>query len=422
MQALFSVIVVKLILFILGATVIGTPGGNQSAETTKCSGPTTIRNILVVYNTDTTATEEKKVEEELEAEKKKAKKESRALKISITDKGLRVGSEGGGEVEFTVDLEGIDEAIDEKLRRLEIPDSIIAYMGDEDERRFIGIRGKDLVRFGEDVHIPYFELVRGNVVVIGGDLRIDGKVMGDVVNIFGKTTLSSSSVVNGEVVTVMGDLSKAGDATVGGETIIVGGEGFGMSMWPMMPLGHGLIKVIGRIVGFMLAALLLFLVVYFLSDRMKRSSTLVFGSFLKSLGVGFLVVFVGSIMAVILAVILAITIVGIPVSILIILSFVALVVMGYFVSALALGEFVTSKFNLDVDSPVIQGLIGLFALALFGLVASIMFINPFLSPVRVLLWNLGNFANFLAVITGVGAFVLTKAGSVSKETKPELPA
>jgi hypothetical protein len=179
--------------------------------------------------------------------------------------------------------------------------------------------------------------------------------------------------------------------------------------------------VIGKIVAFIIGALLLLIVVYFLSDRMKRSSTLVFGSFLKSLGVGFLVVFIGSILAVVLAIILAITIVGIPVSILLILSLVALIVMGYFVSALALGQFLASRFNLDTDSLLIQGLIGLFALALLGLISSVMFFNPFLMPVRVLLRNLGNFVNFLAVITGVGAFVLSRAGSVSRETKPELP-
>jgi len=50
-----------------------------------------------------------------------------------------------------------------------------------------------------------------------------------------------------------------------------------------------------------------------------------------------------------------------------------------------------------------------------------MFINPFLMPVRVLLRSIGAFVNFLAVLAGVGAFVLSKAGSLSKETKPEMP-
>jgi hypothetical protein len=429
MQALFSGLVGKIILFLLGVTVMSNPAEKRSVSAPHNNEYTSIRNVTIVFDADTTESEREKAREELEAERKKleeerekAKQEARSLKISITDKGLKVGSDEGGEVEFTVDLEGIDEAIDEKLRALEIPDSIIAYMGDEDERRFIGVRGKDLVRFGEEVHIPYFELVRGNVVVIGGDLRIDGKVMGDVVNIFGRTTLSSSAIVNGEVVTIMGELSRADDATIGGETILVGGEGFGPVAWPMMPIGHGFIRVISQVVGFIIAALLLLIVIYFLSDRMKRSSTLVFGSFLKSLGVGFLVVFVGSILAVVLAVILAITIVGIPVSILIILSLIALIVMGYFVSALALGRFISSKFNLDTDSTLLQGLLGLFALVLLGLISSIMFFNPFLMPVRVLLKNLGNFVNFLAVITGVGAFVLSRAGSMSTETKPELPA
>ena len=70
---------------------------------------------------------------------------------------------------------------------------------------------------------------------------------------------------------------------------------------------------------------------------------------------------------------------------------------------------------------LLLGLIGLFALAVLGLVASIMFFNPFLMPVRVLLKVIGAFINFIAVLTGVGAFTLSRAGSRSMESKPELP-
>ncbi len=97
MQALFSGIVGKLVLFILGATVIGTPVEKRSTVTLKCSGYPAIRNILIVYSADTTETAEKKIKRDLEIESKrleaemeKEKKELKSLKISITDKGLRV--------------------------------------------------------------------------------------------------------------------------------------------------------------------------------------------------------------------------------------------------------------------------------------------------------------------------------------------
>ena len=418
MPAFFSGILARILLTVLGTLVLGvSPCGKKAKSTAGDPGPF-VRCVTVTSRSDTTKAA--RIKQEIDSLKKEAEaleKEGKPLKISITDKGLKVGSEGGEEIEFTVDLEGIERAL-EGLEDFE--DSVFVYGIEGDEREFIEVRGHDLVRFGEDIHIPYYQLIRGNVVIVGGNLRIDGKIMGDVVNIFGRTTLSSSAIVNGEVVTIMGSLARSDDAVIGGETVLVGGESCPVTFWPFARFGTGIVRVMGRVVAFVVMALLLLIVVYFLRDRMKRASTLVFGSFLKSLGVGFLVVFVGTILVLVVAVILAITIVGIPVSILLILSIVALIVMGYFVSALSLGEFLCTRLNIQTDSPILQSLIGLFALALLGLIAGVMFFNPFLMPVRVLLKSVGAFINFLAVLAGVGAFVLSRAGSLSKETKPEM--
>ena len=419
MPAFFSGILARMILTVLGTLILGgSPCSKKVKSTDGRSGPF-VKCVTVTSRSDTT--EAVKIQQKIDSLKKEAeafKKEGNALRISITDKGLKIGSEEGEEIEFTVDLEGIERAL-ENLEHLD--DSVFIYGVDEGEREFIEVRGHDLVRFGEDMHIPYYQLVRGNVVVIGGNLRIDGKIMGDVVNIFGKTTLSSTAIVNGEVVTIMGNLARSDEAVIGGETILIGDQSCPVTIWPFAAFGSGVVRVFGRVITFMVMAFLLLIVVYFLRDRMKRASTLVFGSFLKSLGVGFLVVFVGTVLVLVVAVILAITIVGIPVSILLILSMVALIVIGYFVSALSLGEFLCVKLNIQTDSPIIQSLIGLFALAILGFIAGVMFLNPFLMPVRVLLRSIGAFVNFLAVLAGVGAFVLSKAGSLSKETKPEMP-
>jgi hypothetical protein len=424
MPAFLSGAIARVIIFAVGTLILGIAPSKLSVKSLVLGIDPAPTRISIKVRADSAEVE--KVRRELDSLQKEAdalKNEAKALKISITDKGLKVGSEDGREIEFTVDLEDIGGELGEHIEELEgWSDSIADFVVGDDERYFVSVRGRDLVRFGEDVHVPYFELVRGNVVVIGGDLRIDGKVMGDVVNIFGRTTLSSSAIVNGEVLTIMGHLARADDAVIGGETVTVGGEGCGAFAWPFASFGSGLIRILGKVVVFVIMALLLLIVVYFLRDRMKRTSTLVFGSFLKSLGVGFLVVFVGTILVAVLAAILAITIIGIPVSILLILSLVALIVIGYFVSALALGEFLVAKLSIDVDSPLVQGLIGLFALALLGLISSIMFFNPFLMPVRVLFRSVGAFINFLAVLAGVGAFVLSRAGGFSKKTKPELTA
>jgi hypothetical protein len=159
----------------------------------------------------------------------------------------------------------------------------------------------------------------------------------------------------------------------------------------------------------------------FLSDRMKRSSTFVFGSFFKSLGIGALVLFVGSIVIALLAVIFSITIIGIPVAILIVFSFASLIILGYFVSAIALGKFVCTKTNFGSDSSFVHGLIGLVLLSILGLIASFMFFSPFISPFRFLLKTLGGFMQLIALLAGIGAFISSRAGARSTETKPQLP-
>ena len=420
MPALFSGIAARVLLTLLGTFILGLSPCGEKKNPHAGISTTSTRCIMVTSSSDTT--EAARIKQEVDSLKKAAealKKEGKALKITITDKGLKIGSEDGEEVELKVDLEGIEKAI-ESLEEFDDTSFIEDYSIDEGDREFIEVRSHDLIRFGEDMHIPYYQLVRGNVVLLAGDLRIDGKVMGDVVNIFGKTTLSSSAIVNGEVVTIMGSLARSDEAVIGGETVMVGGENAPVVFWPFAAISSSVVKVMTRIVTFVVMALLLLIVVFFLRDRMKRASTLVFGSFLKSLGVGFLVVFIGTILVLIVAVILAITIVGIPISILLILSVIALMLIGYFVSALSLGEFICTKLSIGTDSPIIESLIGLFALALLGLIAAIMAINPFLMPIRVLLRSVGAFINFIAVLTGVGAFVLSKAGSLSKETKPEM--
>ena len=179
--------------------------------------------------------------------------------------------------------------------------------------------------------------------------------------------------------------------------------------------------LVTRIILFIVGILLLGIVLAFLPDRMKRSATHVFGSFFKSLGIGALVLFVGSIVVGIIAAILAITIVGIPITILIICSFLALCILGYFVSALAIGQTVVKKFNIETDSAFLQGLIGLFLLAVLSIVSGLMFFNPFLNPLSLLIKGIGGFINLLALLTGIGAFIISKMGTLSKEIKPPLP-
>jgi hypothetical protein len=67
---------------------------------------------------------------------------------------------------------------------------------------------EDIVRIGEDIDVDEDERVTGDIVCIGGNLRIAGTVEGDAVCVGGTITLDSTAVVNGDAVAV-GENSRA---------------------------------------------------------------------------------------------------------------------------------------------------------------------------------------------------------------------
>lgn len=431
MLAFFSAIVVRAIILVFTSFFVLAP----STESQKRRVVVPRIKIVESAEEDSTAAaeaEEKRIEREAKRDEERKKRKS--VSISITDKGLKVGSDDETEVIFEFDSEELSRALEdleldsEEISRAlkgfknmkSIPDSILALIGDEESKRFYDVRGKDLVKFGESIYIGEHELVRGNVVSIFGDVEVEGKVMGDVVSIMGDIDLGAGAIVNGEVVSVLGGLDQHEDANVRGETVIVGGS---LPVDMVVPFRGSklLFGGVARIIGFIVGVLLLGIVMAFLSDRMRRSSTLVFGSFFKSLGFGALVLIPGGLVVLLLAVIFSITIIGIPVAILIVFSFVALCILGYFVSAVALGRVICSKFNFESDSPFVHGIIGMLVLSILSIVSSFMLFGPFIMPLRYLLRVLGIFIQLIALLIGVGAFVASKAGAETVNARPALP-
>ncbi len=130
---------------------------------------------------------------------------------------------------------------------------------------------------------------------------------------------------------------------------------------------------------------------------------------------------VGSVVVLILGVVLSITIIGIPVALLLVLSYGALLMLGYFVSALALGRLLCQKFGPNGASPFLCGFMGLFVITLPGFIAAMMWVVPFLAPIQILLKTIAVFFSFLAVTLGSGALIISKAGVLPLEQIPEVP-
>ena len=84
-----------------------------------------------------------------------------------------------------------------------------AYLAD-------GVRD-DVVKFGGSIHILEDETVDGDVVAIGGDIRIDGFVTGDVVTSPGDITIGSGGYIEGDAVATFGKIAIEPGGAVDGE-------------------------------------------------------------------------------------------------------------------------------------------------------------------------------------------------------------
>lgn len=350
-------------------------------------------------------------------EKDESKK---SVKISISDDGIKV--QHGDKDKFIINEKNIQSMVEKGIKSLDA-ESLMLNIGIHREERYTHeVRG-NRVKVGSSVEVEDYELIQGDAVSVFGGLTVDGKVRGDAVSVFGNLELGPTAVVNGDVVCVLGHLEKDDKAMVRGETISIGSANMadvGITppvILPFFPFRGGVFKLFGKVTFFVIGILLILLVVYFIPERMDKSSDYIEGSFMKSIGLGALVFVFGSILVLIVAVIIGITIIGIPVSILLILCYVAFMFLGYFIGAFALGRVISRKFGISYNSRYVQGIIGLFVLAVFGIFSAGLDVMPHFSPMAVLISLIGKFISFLALLAGVGAFILSRAGTVSFQSR-----
>jgi cytoskeletal protein CcmA (bactofilin family) len=81
----------------------------------------------------------------------------------------------------------------------------------------LGSNSGDVVRIGHDVHVEEGETVEGDLVVMGGDVTVDGHVEGDVVAMGGDVHLAATARVDGDVACIGGQLEQEDGAVVGGQ-------------------------------------------------------------------------------------------------------------------------------------------------------------------------------------------------------------
>jgi hypothetical protein len=79
-----------------------------------------------------------------------------------------------------------------------------------------------LTGIGESLVVEENEVIRGDVVSIGGDVEISGTVEGDVVSVGGALLLRHTAVVKGDAIAIGGRIDRDEHAEIHGELVSIG--------------------------------------------------------------------------------------------------------------------------------------------------------------------------------------------------------
>ena len=317
------------------------------------------------------------------------------LSIKIDSQGIRIEGDANG---YDLDTLGADEEVYDDFTRAS-------------ERHFRE-KGADIVKFGENLRISPDELVRGDVVVFGGEVIVEGKVVGNIVVISGNADLRAGAEVNGDVVVLGGVLDEEPEAVVQGERVeftefALPAAAFSSALGSHVRVFEFLFVPI----KFFISIILSFLIVLFLRDRVVRTHQHVIDSVMKSFGTGFLVVFVGMFLVAVLTVVLLVTLIGIPLALVLVVSCVVVFIISYTVAAYSLGTTVNRKMNVETLNPFAIVLVGTAVLYLPALIGYGLSMLPVGSELGSAFKVIGAMISAFAYLVGIGGLFLSRFGS-----------
>lgn len=277
----------------------------------------------------------------------------------------------------------------------------------------------DRVRIFGDVVVPENDEVAGQVVAIMGSVRVDGEVGDQVVAVLGSVDLGPRAVVRGDVVSVGGRVRRAEGAVVrGGVTeIALANPGVGVHVAPWWvgdwggpgPRFGSIPRFLGSVFRLMLFALLGSLVLVIARGAVEGSAQRVSDNPVNATLVGLMgIVLVGPVLF-LTAVVLILTVIGIPLLLLlpfVVLALVVIAFVGFTGTAYAVGGWARRRFGGAVASPFVDVILGMVVLLLPLLVARMLGVVGWpISPVAFILLMTALAIEFLAWTMGFGAIL-----------------
>jgi len=266
----------------------------------------------------------------------------------------------------------------------------------------------DIVRFGSDIDVPAGQVVEGDVVSVGGSVRVEGEVKGSVTSIGGDVSLNAGARVDGDVVCLSGTLRQEPGSSVGGQRVTAPRVP-GSHLWlPMLSVVGTGVRVVTHLVMMALLLLVSFVVVKLAPGRTQGALDTIRdeggASFLVGLAIWGLLI-PSLVVLVLVVAILCITIIGIPLALAVLLGYalfltVALIwgaVVGYAV----LGEQLHLRFRGGKADLVAAAFWGVIALCGLRIVADFLHVVPVF----------GFFGGLIKVISIVASWVLATLGA-----------
>lgn len=283
-----------------------------------------------------------------------------------------------------------------------------------------------LIVFGGTASTEAESIIEGDIVVLGGIVSVDGLVEGNLVGIGGVVNLRENAIVDGDLTTVAATLNRSQGAQVNGQVVtginISGLSGLaGTIDVPTItnfqtnysPVAFSFWRVLWFLFRTLLWGALAALIAMFLPNPTTRVSKTIVNEPVISGGVGLLVIIV----APIVLVILAITCILSPISLLGGLALGVAWVFGRIAIGLEIGKRISKSFNRDWPLPLAAG-VGTFGLALVvDSVGTFIQCVGWLLPLIVGLFGLGG-----VILTRFGTQSYPAQQDVDKPGEVEFPA
>lgn len=287
-------------------------------------------------------------------------------------------------------------------------------------------RGRERIRIFGDVSVGRDEEISQQVVAVLGSVRVDGVVGGEVVAVLGSVDLGPEAVVRGDIVAVGGRVRRAPGAQTHGSVTEVSvadwNFGVGISPRPMDWWGpfhwSGNFGAVPRLIGstFRVMLLLLLTGIAFLIARgtVESAAQRVNDNPIKATVIGLLAEVLIPPVLLLTAIVLAITLIGIPLLLLLpflVLILIFLAILGFAGTSAAVGQWVQRRFGLGDGSPFITIWIGLLVILSPILIGRILGLAGWpVSPFALMFVLVGFTVELLAWASGFGAVLSNTFG------------